>query len=359
MEPMHAKAIEVRSRRAIMHGIVHALVLGATFLTGCGEPDAAPTTSAPATTAVARTEAVAPTSDEASDEASEVRIGTLNVRWFPDGDARGPGEHTTDVDMLASAIADLHVSALGLQEILVGDRQTAALDRLRGRLDSLTHGHWEVVLDDCPNDDGRQHVGLLYDASRAERLAVHRVDALAGNERGDGCAGYMRPGLAVALRFASGFDAWLVVVHLDSGRDDRAFERRARAYGAFESLTSELARVHGERDVLVLGDFNTMGSDRGTSGLDEIGQLERVLDRASFRRLWLEPGCTEISGGRVAMLDQIVVSASTDELPPSARGAVGGPCGRTRCRVGRDDPWLAHVSDHCPVTVTLDGRDLD
>jgi endonuclease/exonuclease/phosphatase family metal-dependent hydrolase len=339
-----------------MGAIVHALAASA--LLACGEESVPRTPERPS----ARTEAVAAVeapSGSTSAEVPEVRIGTLNVRWFPDGDARGTGEHRTDVDMLGSAIADLHVSALGLQEILVGERESAALDRLRARLDSLTHGQWEVVLDDCPSDDGRQHVGLLYDASRTERLAVHRVDALSGNERGDGCAGFMRPGLAVALRFASGLDAWIVVVHLDSGRDDRAFERRARAYGAFEGLTTELARVHGERDVIVLGDFNTMGSDRGASGLDEIGELERALDRASFRRLWLEPGCTEISGGRPSMLDQVVVSVSTEELAPSARAAVGGPCRRTRCRVERDDPWLNHVSDHCPVTFTLDGRDLD
>ncbi len=358
-----------------MRRIVHALsspglaavasaVLVGVVVVGCGFRDdgvVAPSVSAPAQPRVEAVSAPPSTTAAPAEGAAtpSVRIGTLNVRWFPDGDARGPGEHTTDVDTLAATIAQLDVSALGLQEILTHERGTRAMDRLRSRLDALTRGRWEVVLDDCPDDDGRQHVGLLYDASRAERLAVRRVDGLAGNERGDGCAGYMRPGLGVALRFASGLDGWLVVVHLDSGTDDRAFERRGRAYEAFDSLSSELSRAHGDRDVIVLGDFNVMGSDRGVAGLDEIGQLERVLDRAQFRRLWLEPGCTEISGGRASMLDQIVVSASTDELAPSARAAVGGPCGRERCRVRRDDPWLAHVSDHCPVTLTLDGRDLD
>ncbi|MFN9808447.1 MAG: hypothetical protein ACK6CU_02305, partial [Deltaproteobacteria bacterium] len=98
---------------------------------------------------------------------------------------------------------------------------------------------------------------------------------------------------------------------------------------------------------------------RGPPDLHERAAHSPALDRASFRRLWLEPGCTEISGGRPSMLDQVVVSVSTEELAPSARAAVGGPCRRTRCRVERDDPWLNHVSDHCPVTFTLDGRDLD
>lgn len=348
----------------ILHLALAVGVLGVALagVAGCGEEAAPAPRTAPSSVAP-RVETAIPTPGTAPSTAAQpeggVRIGTLNVRWFPDGDAHGAGEHTTDVETLAAAIADLHVQALGLQEILHHERAQRALDRLRARLDTLTGGRWEIVLDDCPDDEGRQHVGLLYDGARAERLAVHRVDALAGNERGDGCAGYMRPGLGVALRFASGFDAWLVVVHLDSGTDDRAFERRARAYRAFDGLASELSRTHGDRDVIVLGDFNVMGSDRGVRGLDEIGQLEHVLDAAGFRRLWLEPGCTEISGGRASMLDQIVVSASTDELAPSARAAVGGPCGRQRCRVSRDDPWLAHVSDHCPVTLELDGRDLD
>lgn len=348
-----------------MRRILHAPVLAGLSLVACGARDEVTAPVAPVAprvetvTASPTPPAAPPATTVSADATSEVRIGTLNVRWFPDGDARGPGDHTTDVDTLAASIAQLDVAALGVQEILTHERGLRAMDRLRTRLDALTHGDWEIELDGCPDDEGRQHVGLLYDASRAERLAVHRVDALAGNERGDGCSGYMRPGLGVALRFTSGLDAWLVVVHLDSGTDDRAFERRARAYQAFDSLTSELARTHGDRDVIVLGDFNVMGSERGVAGLDEIGQLERVLDRASFRRLWLEPGCTEISGGRASMLDQVVVSASMDELAPSARATVGGPCGRERCRVRRDDPWLAHVSDHCPVTLTLDGRDLD
>jgi endonuclease/exonuclease/phosphatase family metal-dependent hydrolase len=321
-------------------------------LAGCGERDASP--PAPA----ARVEAVAEAPPASPPARTEVRVGTLNVRWFPDGDARGPGERTTDVDTLAASIAGLHVDALALQELLLHERGERALRRLRERLDGLTGGRWEAVLDECPRDEGRQHVGFLYDASRAERLATATIDALSGNRDG-GCDGFMRPGLALALRFEGGFDGWLVTVHLDSGTDDRAFERRARAYEAFPTLVAELGRSYRDDDVVVLGDMNTMGSDRGVSGLDEIGQLERVLDGASFRRLWLEPGCTEISGGRASMLDQVVVSTELRELAPSARARVGGPCGQSRCRVSRDDPWLAHVSDHCPVTIELLNEDRD
>ncbi len=298
-------------------------------------------------------------SDRAGAEAPVARVATLNLRWFPDGDARASGERTTDVDTLALALADLEAPVIAVEEVLTSERARRAMDRLRARLDAITRGRWAIELDDCPDDEGRLHVGLLYDEARVERLAATRLDALSGNTRGDGCAGFMRPGLAVALRFETGFDAWVVVVHLDSGRDDRAFERRARAFQAFATLPRELARVHAEDDVIVLGDFNTMGSDRGPSGLDELQGLERVLDAAAFRRLWLEPGCTELSGGRASMLDHVVVSRDTRELAPSARAQVGGPCARGRCRGVRDDPWLAHVSDHCPVVVTFDGRDLD
>lgn len=331
------------------------MLTAALFVVGCGErrSDGPRVRAEPAREAVA-----AATEPAAAPAEREVRVGTLNVRWFPDGDARGPGERTTDLDMLAASIAGLRVQALALQELLLHERGQRALGRLRRRLDALTGGRWEIELDRCPREQGRQHVGLLYDASRAERLAVETIDALSGNE-GDGCEGFMRPGLAVALRFAGGLDAWLVAVHLDSGTDDRAFSRRSRAHAAFADLRARLSRAYDDSDVVVLGDMNTMGSDRGVSGLDEIGQLERVLDRASFRRLWLEPGCTAISGGRASMLDQVVVSAEMREIAPSARARVGGPCGTSRCRVSRDDPWLAHVSDHCPVTVTLSSEDMD
>ena len=290
---------------------------------------------------------------------SEVRAGTLNIRWFPDGDARGPGDHTTDVDSLAMHISSMQVDVLAVQELLLHERGERALSRLRERLDALTHGRWEVVLDECPRDEGRQHVGILYDTSSAELLGTTQVGALSGNERGDGCDGHMRPGLAAAFRFRGGLDAWFVSVHFDSGRDDRAFERRGRAFESFAALESSLRSVYDDRDIIVLGDMNTMGSDRGVSNEDELRGVEAMLDRARFRRLWLEPGCTEIFGGRTSMLDHIVVTGAMSEVPPSTRARVGGPCGETRCRVERDDPWLEHISDHCPVMFSIRGADED
>ena len=290
---------------------------------------------------------------------SEVRAGTLNIRWFPDGDAQGPGEHTTDVDTLAVSIASLDVDVLAVQELLLHERGERALTRLRERLDALTHGQWEVLLDGCPRDEGRQHVGLLYNASKAELLGSMDVDALSGNERGAGCEGHMRPGLAGAFRFRTGVDAWFVSVHFDSGRDDRAFERRGRAFESLPALYDALRSVYDDHDIIVLGDMNTMGSDRGVSNQDELRGVEAMLDRAHYRRLWLEPGCTEISGGRVAMLDHVVVAGEMSEVVPSMRAHVGGPCGESRCRVSREDPWLAHISDHCPVTFAISAADDD
>ena len=290
---------------------------------------------------------------------SEVRAGTLNIRWFPDGDAEGPGAHTTDVDSLAIHIASLDVDVLAVQELLLHERGERAMARLRERLDSITHGQWEVLLDECPRDEGRQHVGILYNATKAELLGTTQVDALSGNERGSGCDGHMRPGLAAALRFRTGVDAWFVSVHFDSGRDDRAFERRGRAFESFPALYDSLRGVYDDHDIVVLGDMNTMGSDRGVSNQDELRGVEAMLDRARYRRLWLEPGCTEISGGRASMLDHVVVSGAMSEVAPSMRARVGGPCGETRCRVEREDPWLAHISDHCPVTFAISANDDD
>lgn len=331
--------------------LVLSLALALALALGCDLREAAP--SAPEATSAARV------GEAAGDPATTLSIATLNLRWFPDGDLGASGRRTTDVDTLALHLSELDAPVIAVQEVLTSERARRAMDRLRERLSLLTRGRWELELDDCPDDEGRLHVGLLYDASRIERLEATRIDALAGNTRGDGCAGFMRPGLAVYVRARTGFDAWVVVVHLDSGRDDRAFERRARVYAAFSTLRGTLGRIQDDADVIVLGDFNTMGSDRGPSALDELASLERELDGASFRRLWLEPGCTEVSGRRVSMLDHVIVSTATAELAPSARAAVRGPCGRTRCRPERGDPWFEHISDHCPVVVTFDGRDLD
>ncbi len=294
-----------------------------------------------------------------SRDAGRVRIASWNLRWFPDGSSNGPSETPTDVEWAACILASLRVDAVALQEIQLHDRGVAAIERIRERLAAHTGGRWEARFDACPRDN-RQHVGWLVDVSRARIVDAAQVDAI--NPQG-GCSHHLRPGLAVYLRFEGGLDASLLVTHLDSGRSPRDHGNRVRSVEAIGRAATELAERHGDADVLVLGDLNTMGCDGCTPAVDAAAELD-ALDAALAARIRRVQGavpCTEYYRGRGSLLDHVLVTRATAELAPDARLEAHGPCAQHRCQLPRGvrPPMLTHLSDHCPVVVELDGADRD
>ncbi len=218
------------------------------------------------------------------------RIASWNLRWFPDGSSHGPSDHPTDVGWVACLIATMRVDAVALQEILLHERGEAAVERLRARLDALTGGHWEARFDRCPRD-GRQHVGWLVDTSRVALVRDRQLDEVGPL---GGCRGNLRPGLMVYLRFRSGLDLSAVVVHLDSGETARDHRNRVRSEEAL--LAAARSSASSDPDVLVVGDFNTMGCSDCAGGLDaesEIAALDARLAPA-LRRAAPSVACTEI-----------------------------------------------------------------
>ncbi|HEY8428061.1 MAG TPA: hypothetical protein VIL20_06790, partial [Sandaracinaceae bacterium] len=163
------------------------------------------------------------------------------------------------------------------------------------------------------------------------------------------------------LRFASGLDLAAIVVHLDSGQAPRDAEHRRVSYRAIASAVRELSRA--DEDVLVLGDFNTMGCRDCAPRADaseEMAALDAILGPAA-RRVPPSVPCTELHRGEGALLDHAVVTRATRELAAGARAEVHGPCALHRCRIprGARTPMLDRLSDHCPIVIELDGRDLD
>ncbi|HJL20057.1 MAG TPA: endonuclease/exonuclease/phosphatase family protein, partial [Sandaracinaceae bacterium LLY-WYZ-13_1] len=293
------------------------------------------------------------------------RVASWNLRWFPDGSSHGPSEQPTDVEWAACVLAALRVDVVALQEILLHARGRAALARLTDRLDALTGGRWESRFDGCRRD-GRQHVGFLWDASRVE---ARRWTALAELNPLGGCAHHLRPGLAVDLRWRGGLDLHAVVVHLDSGREARDHGHRRQSLVALEDALGRLRAQRMDDDLLVLGDFNTMGcrtcpgqaqAARELAWLDaRIGGMQPALRRVRVAEG--RPACTEYYRGRGGLLDHVLASVPMRELSPGARLEAAGPCADHPCRLprGRDVPFLQRLSDHCPIVVELSDRDDD
>jgi endonuclease/exonuclease/phosphatase family metal-dependent hydrolase len=290
---------------------------------------------------------------------ARVRLASWNLRWFPDGSSGGPSATPTDVDWAACILATLRVDAIALQEIQLHARGLLAVDRLRERLAAHNGGTWEARFDTCPRD-GRQHVGWLVDTSRARIVDTEQLDAV--NPRG-GCTNNLRPGLAAYVRFARGLDVSLVVAHLDSGQSPRDHGHRAASFGALVQAARALADRHGDADVLVLGDLNTMGCDECTPRIDAASETA-ALDVAlspSIRRLNGDVPCTELYRGRGSLLDHVLATTRTTELARDARVEVHGPCAQHRCQLprGARPPMLEHLSDHCPIVVELENADRD
>lgn len=283
------------------------------------------------------------------------RVGTWNLRWFPRGTHNGKNQDLhTDIAWLACAIALLDVDVLAVQEVLDNPEARAAGLDLTSRLDQMTGGRFQLDLDECPGS-GRQHVGLLWNAARVSLREPGPIAAL--NPSGAACGLSLRPGFGAHARFIDGSDLHVISVHLDSGETERDFEHRKTSCKALGPLDSQLRAR--DPDVLVLGDYNTMGCascEPVISADDELRAFDATLQSFGLRRLEQALGnrCSHYYRGRAALLDLAVASDSLRPRIASVRAA--GVCEALRCeppkRGARPLAWKT-LSDHCPVVIEL------
>lgn len=283
--------------------------------------------------------------------ARHIRVGTWNLHWFPDGDSGGPGHEATDVEWMACVIASMDLDVLVVQEVKQDVRGRRALLDLLAGLQRNTGHRWNDAFDDCP-DDGRQHVGLLWDT---ERVAISDVETVAAiNPAESACAYHLRPGIVARARFAGGLDVHLVGVHLDSGPGAHDYYDRLTSASR---LADWVAALGPGVPVLVAGDFNTMGCTKCAPPIharDEIIALDRQLERVGLTDLAVDPPCTEYYQGHGGWLDHVFVGAPLE--PHAATTAhARGPCAALACAAPNATTHAAftHLSDHCPVVVEL------
>jgi endonuclease/exonuclease/phosphatase family metal-dependent hydrolase len=288
------------------------------------------------------------------------RIGAWNLHWFPDGRPGDPGpDGGADLAWLACGIAWMKLDLLAVEEIKRPPRGQEALGELAQKLDALTGGSWRSLVDDCPNASS-QHVGLLYDEKRVKLRSHAVVGAL--NPLGEPCRDQLRPGLAGYFAFPGGLDLSVVAAHLKSGADARAIDDRARSFSAFGAAAATESGRTKDRDVLFIGDMNTMGCETCDPAIAPAAELSRgdaVFSTAGIRRVDAEPACSLRYGGRSVLLDWAAKS-DLAELPEARHVVVSGPCGELGCdALGTDLPAQRSLSDHCPVWLDLDDVDRD
>jgi endonuclease/exonuclease/phosphatase family metal-dependent hydrolase len=294
-----------------------------------------------------------------------LRIGTWNIRWFPRGCPSNQAcpDLTTDIPWLACTIAWMNVDLLALQEILTTPDAEFSLNALRAELERLTGGSWQVDLHAC-GSPSTQHVGFLWKGARVALLQLTDVWELNGAATGataNACAGNLRPGRYAWAKTPMGVDFHILSVHFDSGTTDRDYKNRRQATQRIDAITiGNTAILHLDQDALVLGDFNTMGRQDPppVSAQEELAVFDTEL-APGFRRLPMTPNCTEYFEGKAGALDHIVASTGMQEMAATAR--VTGYCALAGCApiAGAMPAAAERLSDHCPVVVEIQDRDLD
>jgi endonuclease/exonuclease/phosphatase family metal-dependent hydrolase len=232
-----------------------------------------------------------------------LRVGSWNIRWFP----RGCPSHSacpdkaTDRPWLACTIAWMHADLFALQEILATPDAELSLNSLRAELNRLTGGSWQVDLQACGGASD-QHVGFLWQGSRVallQRTDAWELNGAATGPTANACSGNLRPGRYALAKTPIGVDFHILSVHFDSGTTTRDYgHRRQAAQRIGQIAIRDTPLLELDRDVVVLGDYNTMGREDSppVSAQEEIAVFDGEL-APGFRRLPMSPNCTEYHKG--------------------------------------------------------------
>ena len=159
-------------------------------------------------------------------------------------------------------MAWMNTDLFALQEILATPDAEFSLNALRSELDRLTGGSWQVDLQACGGSSD-QHVGFLWNGSRVALLQLAdawELNGAATSPAGSACAGNLRPGRYASAKTPIGLDFHILSVHFDSGTTNRDYTHRRQATQRIGQIAvggTPILKL--DRDVLVLGDYNTMG----------------------------------------------------------------------------------------------------
>jgi endonuclease/exonuclease/phosphatase family metal-dependent hydrolase len=186
------------------------------------------------------------------------------------------------------------------------------------------------------------------------------------NPRASACADQLRPGLGSTFTFPGGLDIHAITVHLKSGVTERDIDLRRRSWAALTDVIATEVKESKDPDVIVLGDFNSMGChscELPYGNQQELSDLDRQLriGESPARRVGADIPCSQYFQQQPGLLDHVVVTEATRELSPTVRTQVEGYCQSLGCEsfTGREPLALRRLSDHCPLVVELTDRDLD
>lgn len=281
-----------------------------------------------------------------------LRVGTWNIRYFPDGAASGTSELATDIEWLACAIAFLDVDVLAMQEIKSHARARAASHELIRQLHALTGREYAFEVAQC--DDPNMHrPGVLYDSAR---ITLTRRQTIGQFEVGSRCSDETSPVLSVRVQLEQRASLELLVVHAPPGRKPVELAARSAFWDKLASWLSGAGSTSKATDLMLLGDLNTWGCDGCREPLDSAHELRRLADVLRSSGLTSMPAsepCSFMLGKDAPLLDGFFVSSRLREQGGN-RAIVSGYCASTHCRDTFPEARSERaLSDHCPLLLEL------
>lgn len=279
----------------------------------------------------------------------QLRIAHFNLRNYP-LDER---PQTPDLGFSRRTnICDMQAALNGLEADVMGFVEVCDRRRFPPILRRASDGRPMRILFSQGGGQGGQHLAIAWNGDAFELvegpIEVNDIIVKPG----------LRPALAVRLRSVDQpeVDFTVVEVHLDSGRDD--LDHRLDQIRLLSAWVEDWVEATGDPDVVVLGDFNTMGG-RGLSPLDELYTVDSIVGEAGLTRVENATGCSQYWEGpgdrdgvfRSSLLDLVYIRG----LNPAGPARSWLHCERLQCadlvsRVGEEDGTFFDVSDHCPVT---------
>lgn len=298
-----------------------------------------------------------------SPESRPPRVGSWNVRYFPDSveGEQTDADKATDVAWVACAIASLDVDVLAVQEFKNSEAGLAKQQELLEQLNALTGGEWRLELDQCV-PTGVQHPGFLFDTTRVHGEAFREIPSLNPDPV---CSNEISPGFAGYFSIEGGPDFHMVAVHGATGASPESLDKRALIAAALEPVSNDAFAVEPDTDIVFAGDFNSVGCescDPVVSNEDENATLKQTVAGfdPSLTLLPTSEECTRVADD-MPHIDHVLVAADMAEVPADSVVHVGGICQEISC--DRQVNWLEdaydRLSDHCPLILDLAADDDD
>lgn len=283
-----------------------------------------------------------------------LRVSSWNIRWFPDN---------TELEWLACTISWMNVDLLAVQEIRDTAQAQSAMQTVLNHLNTFTGNNWNVDLHQC-GQQRSQHVGFIWNSNRVTlsgQTDLWQLNARA-DAVGSACEGSLRPGryAYVQSTASNGVDFHAISVHSKSSATSSAQAERVVALGRLDQVSTSL--LTSDEDIIVLGDFNTMGNRTAGSAETEVQNLIILAasEAPGFIRFDLNPACTEYYQGHAGWLDHVLVSQPMDEVP-NRTARITGYCAVKSCAdIGQQRPAAYEdLSDHCPLVFEIQNQDTD